>query len=128
MRASSGVLSGGPSSSIGGLASESTCCMPGNSSIMRRRASTSQSVGNSGNAESAMWPGTRLARRSKIALGMKWLNASMIPGTPSVDGDPELADRLRPLRDVRFQESGELLRRAARELDPLAARALLQLG
>src|SRR6267143_2045351 len=59
---------------------------------------------------------------------MKWLNTSMITRIPSVDGDLELPDHLRPLRDVRFQERGELLRRAARELDALAARAIPQLG
>src|SRR6266852_8099679 len=52
----------------------------------------------------------------------------MITVNPSVDGDLELPDHLRPLRDVRFQERRELLRRAARELDALATGAVLQLG
>src|SRR5258706_10109343 len=51
----------------------------------------------------------------------------MIKMNPLVDGDPELPDHLRPLRDIRSQECGELLRRVARELDALAARALLEL-
>src|SRR5213594_3092470 len=51
----------------------------------------------------------------------------MITVIPSVDGDPELPDHLRPLCDVRFQECGELLRRAAPELDALAAGAIPEL-
>src|SRR5258707_12822325 len=51
----------------------------------------------------------------------------MIKMNTLVDGDSELPDHLRPLRDIRSQECGELLRRAARELDALAARALPEL-
>src|SRR5882672_10502063 len=122
MRASSGVLSEGPSISIGGLASESTCCRPSNSSIIRRRASTSQSVGSSGNADSATCPGTRLASRSKMLFGMKWLKTSMIMG--SVHGDVHLADRAGPLGNVRLEERSEFLGRARGELDALASRSL----
>src|SRR5712691_6485920 len=125
MRASSGVLSGGPSISIGGLASDRTCCSPSNSSIMRSRASTSQSVGSCGNAVSVTWPGTRAASRSKIDFGMKWLKTSRITmNFPSVDGDPRLPDHLAPLGDVGPDERGELLRGAPLELDALAARAV----
>src|SRR5205814_8582472 len=113
-----------------GLRSGSTCCRPPNSSSMRSRASTYHSVGSSGNADRAIWPGTSSASRSKIALGMKWLKTSryMKRFLCSVDGDAHLADRLGPLGDVGFYEGRELLRGAAAELDALRARALPELG
>ena len=77
-RTSSGDLSGPAISSGGGLASEMTCCISPNSSISRSRASRSTKGCSRGNAVSTGWPGMKSPRRSKYALGMKWLKMSMI--------------------------------------------------